>query len=41
MSCPNQTEQTLPLAALTVGILVTGVALVWQWRNRPRREQFF
>jgi hypothetical protein len=31
----------LPVAVLSVGILVTGVALVWQWRNRPRREKFF
>lgn len=31
----------LPVAALGIGILVTGAALVWQWRNRPRREKFF
>jgi hypothetical protein len=31
----------LPVAILSVGVLVTGGALVWQWRNRPRREQFF
>jgi hypothetical protein len=31
----------LPIAGLGVGILVTGTVLVWQWRNRPRREKFF
>jgi len=31
----------VPLAVLGLGVLALAVVLVWDWRNRPRREKFF